>query len=106
MPGLEDLVVPEHAGIANAVGAAFAEAGGEVDRIYDLSGTSRAEVLEQAKAEATALAVEAGADEALVRIVDADDVPLTHLGGGSAVRVRVKAAGPFHHQPTTTPEGN
>lgn len=106
VPGLEDLVVPEHAGIANAVGAAFAEAGGEVDRIYDLSGSSRAEVLAQAKAEATALAVESGADPTKVRIVDAEDVPLTHLGGGSAVRVRVKAAGPFDHQSTNTTQEN
>ncbi|GAA3645335.1 hydantoinase/oxoprolinase family protein [Nocardioides ginsengisoli] len=106
VPGLESLVVPENAGIANAVGAAFAEAGGEVDRIYDLSGTSRTEVLEQAKAEAIEQAVAAGADPAKVRIVDADDVPLTHLGGGSAVRVRVKAAGPFDHQPAITSEGH
>lgn len=95
VPGLEDLVIPENAGVANAVGAAFAEAGGEVDRVFNLAGRSRVEVLDQAKAEAIAKAVEAGADPDTVRIVDAEDVPLTHLGGGSAVHVRVKAAGPF-----------
>jgi N-methylhydantoinase A/oxoprolinase/acetone carboxylase beta subunit len=105
VPGLEKLIVPEHAGIANAVGAAFAEAGGEVDRIYDLSGTTRAEVLEQAKAEAVASAIESGASPEKVRIVDAEDVPLTHLGGGAAVRVRVKAAGPFEKPPAMTVEG-
>ncbi|WP_020392072.1 hydantoinase/oxoprolinase N-terminal domain-containing protein [Kribbella catacumbae] len=102
-PGLTGLVIPEHAGVANAVGAAFAEAGGEVDRVYNLLETTRAGVLAEARAEAIARAVEAGADPDQVRIVDADDVPLTHLGGGSAVHVRVKAAGPFA---TTTPEGN
>jgi len=95
VPGVGALVIPENAGVANAVGAAFAEAGGEVDRVYNLAGTTRAEVLESAKAEAVAKAVEAGAEPETVRIVDADDVPLTHLGGGAAVHVRVKAAGPF-----------
>jgi N-methylhydantoinase A/oxoprolinase/acetone carboxylase beta subunit len=95
VPGLGDLVIPEHAGIANAVGAAHAEAGGEVDRVYDLSGTTRAAVLEDARDEARALAIDAGARPDDVRIVDAEDIPLTHLGGGQAVRVRVKAAGPF-----------
>lgn len=106
VPGLDGVVIPEHAGVANAVGAAFAEAGGEVDRVYTLQDTTRADVLEQAKTEAIARAVEAGAHPGTVRIVDADDVPLTHLGGGNAVHVRVKAAGPFDHPAPTTPEGN
>ncbi|GII92545.1 hydantoinase/oxoprolinase N-terminal domain-containing protein [Sinosporangium siamense] len=101
LPDLGDVVIPDHAGVANAVGAAFAEAGGEVDRIYSLSGTTRAEVLESATAEAVARAVEAGADPEAVRIVDTEDVPLTHLPGGGAVHVRVKAAGPFRTLATT-----
>jgi N-methylhydantoinase A/oxoprolinase/acetone carboxylase beta subunit len=96
--GLGELVVPEHAGVANAVGAAHAEAGGEVDRVYSLGDLTRAEVIEEAKATAIDRAVESGADPGTVRIVDVDDVPLTHLGGGSAVHVRVKAAGPFTHK--------
>lgn len=105
-PGLESLVMPENAAVANAVGAAFAEAGGEVDRVYNLGDSTRAEVLEQAKAEAKARAVAAGAAAGSVRIVDAEDVPLTHLGGGSAVHVRVKAVGPFADSLAKTPEGN
>jgi len=102
VPGLEALVIPENAGVANAVGAAFAEAGGEVDRVFNLEGRTRVEVLDLAKAEAIAKAVEAGAAPDTVRIVDAEDVPLTHLGGGSAVHVRVKAAGPFARPAATT----
>lgn len=102
-PNLPELVIPAQAGVANAVGAAFAEAGGEVDRVYNLAESTRAEALAQAKEEAIAHAIEAGADPRHVRVVDAEDVPLTHLGGGSAVHVRVKAAGPFA---TTIAEGN
>lgn len=95
VPGLANAIIPENAGVANAVGAAYAEAGGEVDRVFALDGTTRAEVLESARAEATARAVEAGADPEQVRIITSEDIPLTHLPGGRAVHVRVKAVGPF-----------
>src|SRR5690606_14679798 len=62
VPGLDNAVIPAHAGVANAVGAAFAEAGGEVDRVFALEGTTRADILEDARAEATARAIDAGAD--------------------------------------------
>ncbi|MFI0420889.1 hydantoinase/oxoprolinase N-terminal domain-containing protein [Spongiactinospora sp. 9N601] len=104
LPGFADVIIPEHAGVANAVGAAFAEAGGEVDRVYTLDGTTRAAALETAKAEAVERAVAAGADPRSVRIIDAEDVPLTHLPGGMAVRIKVKAVGPFRDL-VTTPEG-
>ena len=46
-------------------------------------------------AEATAKAVEAGADANTVQIVDVEDVPLSYLPG-NATRVRVKAVGELH----------
>ncbi|MCT2085163.1 hydantoinase/oxoprolinase family protein [Microbacterium enclense] len=95
LPGLDHLIIPDRAGVANAVGAAYAEAGGEVDRVFHLDGRSRDEVIAEAKAEAIASAVKAGASPETVRIIDVDDVPLTHMGGTAAIRVRVKAVGPF-----------
>jgi hypothetical protein len=65
---------------------------GEVDRIYSLDGQSRDEALEDAKSKATANAVEAGAGEETVDIVDIEEVPLSYLPG-NAVRIKVKAAG-------------
>ncbi|MDL9978689.1 hydantoinase/oxoprolinase family protein [Microbacterium candidum] len=93
--GLEGMIIPENAGVANAVGASYAEAGGEVDSVYSLEGKTRAQVLEEAKELAVARAVEAGADAEHVRIIEAEEVPLTHLPGGTAVHARVKAVGPF-----------
>lgn len=95
VPGLEHVVIPANAGVANAVGAAFAEAGGEVDRVFALEGTTRAEILKASREEATARAIEAGADPEQVRIITSEDIPLTHLPSGAAVHVRVKAVGPF-----------
>lgn len=103
VPGLEGIVIPDNAGVANAVGASFAEAGGEVDSVYALEGKTRAEVLEEAKSLAVQRAIEAGADPDQVRIIEAEEIPLTHLPGGTAVHARVKAVGPFN--PNTIAEG-
>jgi hypothetical protein len=55
-------------------------------------GATRASLLEAARHEATARAVEAGALAESVALVEAEDVPLAYLPGG-ATRVRVKVVG-------------
>jgi N-methylhydantoinase A/oxoprolinase/acetone carboxylase beta subunit len=90
--GASEMVKPEHFEAANAVGAAIAQISGEVDRVYALDKMTRDQALDNAKAEASAKAAEAGADPATVQIVDVEDVPLTYLPG-NATRIRVKAVG-------------
>jgi N-methylhydantoinase A/oxoprolinase/acetone carboxylase beta subunit len=90
--GASEMVKPNHFEAANAVGAAIAQISGEVDRVYALESLTREQALDSAKAEASAKAVEAGADPSTVVIVDVEDVPLTYLPG-NATRIRVKAVG-------------
>jgi N-methylhydantoinase A/oxoprolinase/acetone carboxylase beta subunit len=90
--GASEMVKPQHFEAANAVGAAIGQISGEVDRVYSLESRSRADALDDAKAEASQKAIEAGADAATVQIVDVEDVPLTYLPG-NATRIRVKAVG-------------
>jgi hypothetical protein len=78
--------------VANAIGAAIAQVGGEVDRVFSLEGTSRDVVLDQAKAEASERARAAGAAAGSIKIVEVEEVPLAYLPG-SATRIRVKAVG-------------
>jgi len=92
IPGTSEVIKPDHFPVANAIGAAIAQVGGEVDRIFALEGMTREEALDAAKAEASAKAVEAGAAPETVQIVDVEEVPLTYLPS-NAVRVRVKAVG-------------
>ena len=92
LAGASEMVKPDHFEAANAVGAAIAQISGEVDRVYALDTLSRDQALENAKAEASAKAVEAGADPHTVQIVDVEDVPLAYLPG-NATRIRVKAVG-------------
>jgi N-methylhydantoinase A/oxoprolinase/acetone carboxylase beta subunit len=92
LEGASEIIRPEHAAVANAIGAAIAQVGGEVDRIYSLAASSRDDVLAEAKAEAMAKAIEAGAREDTLEVVDVEEVPLAYLPS-NAVRVRVKAVG-------------
>jgi N-methylhydantoinase A/oxoprolinase/acetone carboxylase beta subunit len=93
LPGFDEVRRPDHYAVANAIGAAIAQVGGEVDRIFALaSPAARADVLAEAKQEATGQAIAAGARPGSVQIVEVDEVPLAYLPG-NAVRVRVKAVG-------------
>lgn len=92
LPSASRVLRPDNAGEANAIGAAIAQVGGEIDRIYAMEGRFRDEVLSEAKAEASANAVAAGADAATVKILDIEEVPLAYLPG-SATRIRIKAVG-------------
>lgn len=92
LPGASELVNPPHFAVANAIGAAIAQVGGEVDKVVALEETTRAAALDEAKAEAVEKAVAAGAERETVRVVDVEDVPITYLPG-NATRIRVKAVG-------------
>jgi N-methylhydantoinase A/oxoprolinase/acetone carboxylase beta subunit len=90
--GASEVIKPDHFAVANAIGAAIAQIGGEVDRVFSLENITRDQALDEAKREAISKAVEAGADASTVQIVDVDEVPLTYLPS-NAMRVRVKAIG-------------
>lgn len=96
VPGAGEVLRPEHAEVANAVGAAIALASGRIETIIPTGGegNTRARLIEKAKEEAAARAVAAGADSALVQIVELSEIPLSYLSE-PAVRLQVKAAGPL-----------
>ena len=91
-PGLGAVHRPEHFAVANAIGAAIAQVGGEVDRVFAIEPGRRDAVVDEARQEAIDRAVVAGADPASVAIVDFDEVPIPYLPG-NATRIRCKAVG-------------
>lgn len=91
LAGLE-VLRPKHFEVANAIGAAIAQASGEVDRVFSLDGATRETVLAEAEQEARDQAVRAGAIEETIMITDREDLPLSYLPG-NATRVRIKAVG-------------
>jgi N-methylhydantoinase A/oxoprolinase/acetone carboxylase beta subunit/purine-cytosine permease-like protein len=92
LPGFDDVRRPENFAVANAIGAAIAQVGGEVDRVFPMPEGRRGAVLEEARAEAAERARQAGARPDTISIVDIEEVPLAYLPGG-ATRIRVKAVG-------------
>jgi N-methylhydantoinase A/oxoprolinase/acetone carboxylase beta subunit len=87
-----DIRRPDNHAVANAVGAATAQVGGEVDSIFSYESEGRDAVMAAAKELARTRAVDAGARRDSVRVVDVEEVPLAYLPGRS-VHVRVKAIG-------------
>ncbi|MCW3002094.1 MAG: Hydantoinase/oxoprolinase [Conexibacter sp.] len=93
LPGAARLVRPEHSSVANAIGAAIAQVGGEVDQVFSIGGElSRDQALERARELAAERAVAAGARGDSVRIVDVEELALAYVPG-NAVRIKVKAVG-------------
>ena len=92
LAGASQVLRPEHAGVANAIGAAIAQVGGQVERVYALDSGSREEAIADCTAAAIDRAVAAGASRDSVEVVDIEEVPLTYVPS-NATRVCVKAVG-------------
>ena len=103
--GASEIIKPDHFPVANAIGAAIAQVGGECDRIFSLAELSREDALDHAKNEASERAVNAGADAGSIEIVDVEEVPLAYLPG-NATRIMVKAIGDLMEAPPSVPPMN
>jgi hypothetical protein len=98
IPGISEVIRPEHFDTANAVGAAIASVSGQADRIFHIGEAGRQAVLDEACHEARERAVAAGANPDTVQIVELEEIPLAYLTSPS-VRVRAKAVGTLGGRP-------
>ena len=87
-----EIIKPSHFGCANALGAAIADASGEIDGLWPLTNITREEVVNLAKERAIEKAISMGAKIEETQIVDLEVVPLSYLPG-NVLRVKAKAAG-------------
>ncbi|MCZ0951674.1 MAG: hydantoinase/oxoprolinase family protein, partial [Rhodospirillaceae bacterium] len=92
IPGVSEVIVPDSAAVANAVGASIALAGGEVDAVYSYEALGRDAAIEAVRERASQAAVDAGARPGTVEITNVDEIPLNYVPG-ALVRLRIKAAG-------------
>lgn len=90
LPGVERVIVPESAGVANAIGACIAQVSGTVDRI--VTGVDSDAAKAEARKEAAAAAVNAGAVADSVVMTELEVIPIAYIPGG-AMRVCAKAVG-------------
>ncbi len=92
LAGASRVLRPEHGDVANAIGAAIAQVGGQVEKVFSLEDVGRDEALESIRSEAIGRAVAAGAEPGSVEVVELDEIPLTYLPG-NATLIRAKAVG-------------
>lgn len=101
LKGAAQVIRPPHADVANAVGAAIAQIGAQIEQIVDYAITPRDTALARLREEATARVVAAGGAADTIEIVDMEEVFLSYLPGRSA-QVRMKAVGDLA-SPATAP---
>ncbi len=92
LAGARQVAKPDYFGIANAIGSAISKVSGTYEKLISYDEIPRDEALKNARAEASSLAVEAGATPETVAIIDVEDVPLAYYPGNTS-RLKVKAAG-------------
>jgi N-methylhydantoinase A/oxoprolinase/acetone carboxylase beta subunit len=90
LAGVSEVLRVEHAGVANALGAAMAQVSGEVDQVF--SGLTREQAIAEAEKLARERAMEAGAQAGTITTLDTEDIPIAYLPG-DARRVRVRVVG-------------
>lgn len=90
--GASQVVRPEHAPVANAIGAAIAQVGAQVEQIVAYEITPRKEALESLRREARTRVIAAGGEASSVRMADVEEVFLSYLPGRTA-QLRIKAIG-------------
>ena len=83
---------PENADVANAIGAAIAQVGGEAERMLSYRNISREDAIADVTQAAQSKAVAAGADAKTIRAVDIEETAIPYMDDG-ATRVRVKVIG-------------
>jgi N-methylhydantoinase A/oxoprolinase/acetone carboxylase beta subunit len=90
--GAAQVIRPEHAAVANAVGAAIAQVGAQIEQVVSYDREPREAALDRLRAEARARVIAAGGVAGSVEVLELDEVFLSYLPGRAAqVRLRVVA---------------
>lgn len=86
--GASEILMPANAAVANAIGAAIAQIGGEYEKVCSYDDEGREAAIAAVRSEACKRARDAGAEGDL-DVLEIEEVPLSYLPGRT-VRVRVK----------------
>lgn len=84
-----DIIRPDHAGVANAIGASIAQVSGEAEHFLIAGGEPREAVVAKVLAEAEARAVAAGGNEASLRTLALEETSIPYMDEGN-LRIRAK----------------
>ena len=90
--GVSEIHRPEHASVANAIGAAMAQVGARIKRIVDYSTLGREATIENLSAEASKMVTRAGGIADTAKVVEIEEMPMTHIQN-NAVSLKIRAIG-------------
>jgi len=90
LTGVAEIIRAPHAHVANAVGAAIAQVGGQVEQVVNYDAIPRPVAMERLRAEARNRVTAAGGDADTVDVVEVEEVFLSYLPGRTA-QVRIRA---------------
>ncbi|KAI5201615.1 DUF917-domain-containing protein [Aureobasidium subglaciale] len=93
--GASRVIKPEYSGVANAIGAAIARVSAVIDTVKSTEAKTVAVLVEEISKEAIQKAIESGAAEDSVKIVEVETLPLPYIANKS--RFIIRAAGEFDY---------
>ncbi|KAI4747149.1 DUF917-domain-containing protein [Aureobasidium sp. EXF-12298] len=93
--GASRVIKPEYSGVANAIGAAIARVSAVIDTVKSTESKSVANLVDEISKEAIQKAVESGAAEDSVKIVEVETLPLPYIANKG--RFIIRAAGEFDY---------
>lgn len=93
LKGASETIKPDHGPVANAIGAAIAQVGGRVKRLFDFGGEGgRDAAIEEATNEAKQNAIAAGAVPGTLEVVEIEEFPMPYMQT-DAVELRIRVVG-------------
>jgi len=92
LKGVAELHRPEHASVANAIGAAIGQVGARIKRIVEYGESGREEVIKSVTEEVTRDVIAAGGIPDSVKVVEIEEMQMTYLQA-NAVSLKVRAIG-------------
>lgn len=84
-----EVLRPEYAGVANAIGAANAQVGAEAERVVAYGKMPRDQVLKEMQDELSRKLLAAGADAATIKLADVEENSISYMAEATT-RIRVK----------------
>jgi N-methylhydantoinase A/oxoprolinase/acetone carboxylase beta subunit len=92
LKGVAELHRPEHASVANAIGAAIGQVGARIKRIVEYGESTRDEVIKQVSDQVIQDVIDAGGIPETVKVVEIEEMQMTYLQA-NAVSLKVRAIG-------------
>lgn len=87
-----EVIRPPNAGVANAIGAAIAQVGGEAESLQSYKAQTREHAIQKVTKQAIDRAVAAGANTNTINVVDIEEIDVPYMDD-DMTRIRVKVLG-------------